>query len=462
MFNHDRLLYRKLILCFGDLAVLSGSLFIALSLRKLQLITLAEFRPHLPIFLPIFFLSIIIFFLFDLYSIKVLKNISHTTYLLFLAVSLNTLLSISFLYIFIQFFALTPKTVLLLFAFFDFFLTLVWRFLFFDLFFSRYHHPKKVLLIGSSEANENIQKIAASAHGADYVIVGFVSVEKERSASPYANLPYLGQCQDIQKIIRGNRVQELVIAFDYRNFPELVREFSDSLALGVKIFEWPIFYEEVFQKVPTNHIDHFWFIGNLNESDKRFYERVKRFFDIMIALVGTLILGLFTPFIALGIKMTSPGPVFYKQKRTGLNGKDFWLVKFRTMKIDAERNGAQWSGKNDPRVTRFGRFLRKTRLDEMPQFLNILKGDMSLVGPRPERPEFMAILNQKIPFYYKRHIVRPGATGFAQIMFPYAASIEDSIEKVGYDLYYIKNRSLFLYFKIILRTVRVMMMFKGR
>lgn len=462
MFTSDRLFYRKIFLCSGDLAIMLGSLFLALSVRKLELATPEEFRLHLSLFLPVFFLFLIIFFLFDLYNLKVLKNIYRTTYSLFLAVTLGALLSISLLYVFTQFFSLTPKTILFLFIFFDFFLTLVWRFLYHDLFFARYRYSKKIILIGSPETNGNIDKIVTSAEGIDYKIVGFVSADSSQVMSPYPRIPYLGQCRNIQNIIRNHHIDELIVAFDYRAHPDFVRELSDSLALGVKIFEWPIFYEDVFQKVPTNHIDHFWFLYNISESSKRLYERMKRFFDILIASVGTIFFFIITPLLTLGIKLTSRGPVFYRQKRIGMGGKEFILIKFRTMVADAEKNGAIWSEKDDGRITSFGKFLRKTRLDEMPQFLNILKGDMSLVGPRPERPEFMAILNQKIPFYYKRSIVRPGATGFAQIMYPYAASIEDSIEKVGYDLYYIKNRSLFLYFKIILRTIKVMLMFKGR
>lgn len=462
MFYNDRLFYRKVLLCLGDLVILLGSLFISLSVRQMKIVPPEEFRLHLYLFLPVFLISIIVFFLFDLYNLKILKNIYRTTYLLFLAILLNSLLAISFLYIFTQFFSLTPKTILFLFVFFNFFLTLVWRFLYYDLFFAHYRYTKKVLLIGSPQTNGSIDKIVTGADGVDYRIIGFVSAIDEEKSSPYPSIPYLGQCRDIQKIIKENRVDELIVAFDYRQHPDFVRELSDSLALGVKIFEWPIFYEDVFQKVPTNHIDHFWFIYNISESNKRLYERIKRFFDVLIATTGTLFLFFITPLVALGTKLTSEGPIFYKQKRIGLNGKDFVLVKFRTMVNDAEKDGAKWSKKNDDRITKFGQFLRKTRLDEIPQFINIFKGDMSLVGPRPERPEFLPILNQKIPFYYKRNIVRPGVTGFAQIMYPYAASIEDSIEKVGYDLYYIKNRSLFLYFKIILRTIKVMLMFKGR
>ncbi len=459
---NDRLFYRKIILGLGDLAILLGSLFIALSVRKLQLVSMAEYKIHLPVFLPVFLFSIIVFFLFDLYNLKVLKNINRTTYLLFLAVLLNSILAVNFLYLFTQFFSLTPKTILMLFVFFNFFLTLVWRFLYYDFFFSRYHYTKKILLIGSTETNKNIQKIVANSGLVDYKIIGFVSSTQQENSSPYSSIPYLGQYGDLQKIIQENRVDELIIAFDYRNNHAFVKELSDSLNFGVKIFEWPIFFEQVFQKVPTNQIDHFWFIYNFGDSDKKLHERIKRFSDILLSILGIILLAVLYPFVALAIKLDSRGPIFYKQKRMGLHGKLFTLIKFRTMQKEAEKNGAQWASKGDARVTRIGNFLRKTRLDETPQVINILKGEMSLVGPRPERPEFLETLSEKIPFYYKRNMVLPGLTGFAQIMHPYAATIEDSLEKVGYDLYYIKNRSLFLYLKIVLLTIRTAISCKGR
>ena len=164
---------------------------------------------------------------------------------------------------------------------------------------------------------------------------------------------------------------------------------------------------------------------------------------------------------AVAVRLDSPGPVIYRQRRVGLKNKDFTLYKFRSMRLDAEKDGAVWAAKNDPRVTKVGGFIRKVRLDELPQLVNVIKGDMSFVGPRPERPEFVAALSEKIPYYYIRHTVKPGITGWAQVSYPYGASVEDSRMKLEYDLYYIKRMSLFFDFKVFLRTVGVILFPSG-
>ena len=179
-------------------------------------------------------------------------------------------------------------------------------------------------------------------------------------------------------------------------------------------------------------------------------------------LFGLLLFAVFLPFILIGNLFGNRGSLFYKQERVGTNGKHFKIVKLRSMIPNAEKNGAVWAKKNDKRVTTFGKFLRNTRLDEMPQFMNILKGDMSLIGPRPERPEFVKDLEKKIPFYAIRHVVRPGLTGWAQVNYPYANTIEEQEIKLRYDLYYIKERSAFLDFKIFIKTFTTILYFKGQ
>jgi len=462
MFYSDRLLMRKMVLLAGDVGLFFFSLFLALSIRQIRVVELGYYQSNLQVFWPIFVMSVVVYFLFDLYNIKMLQKIYRSVYFLFLAVIINVLLAVSFWYIFYPKAEITPKTVLFLWGSLVFLLTVVWRFLYHDLFFNNARYQKRIVIVGGDEQSEELLRIANPPKGADYKIVGYVAQDENQSNADFTNIAYLGNFRNLQNIIREQRVEELIIAFDYRQNREFVKELSDSLSLGVKIFEWPVFFEQVFQKVPTNQIDHFWFIYSFGETDNRLYERIKRFLDILIALVGLVgLLGLL-PFIFLIVKLTSRGPIFYRQQRMGINGKPFVLVKFRTMEDMAEKNGAQWASKNDARVTKVGKFLRKTRLDEIPQFWNILKGEMSLVGPRPERPEFLETLSEKIPFYYKRNMVLPGLTGFAQIMYPYAATIEDSLEKVGYDLFYIKNRSLFLYLKIVLLTVRTAVSLKGQ
>lgn len=461
MLYSDRVFQKKVILVLGDVGIFFLSLVLALSMRQQRFVSADQFFGHLNLFVPIFVVSLGVYFLFDLYNLRVLKSISRLTYLLIAASIANSVIATSFLYVFSIFSPYSPRTVLLLFTILVFFLTLAWRFMFWDIFFAGFRYVRRVIIVGADRVEENLSRIVSGDYGIDYRIVGFVSVDERVARSPLAGVPYLGSSDRLRDIIGASSVNEIVVAFEFRSHPELVKELSESVSLGVRIYEWPAFYEQVFQKIPANHIDHFWFIGNLDETDKRLYERSKRVIDVVAALVGIVVLGIVIPLVALGTKLTSPGPLFFRQRRIGLGGKTFLLTKFRTMRTDAEKDGAVWASKNDSRITSFGRFLRRTRLDELPQFLNILTGDMSLVGPRPERPEFIGILDEKIPFYSRRNMVRPGITGFAQIMYPYAASVEDSLEKVGYDLYYIKHRSLFLYFKILLRTVRVVLLMRG-
>jgi lipopolysaccharide/colanic/teichoic acid biosynthesis glycosyltransferase len=184
--------------------------------------------------------------------------------------------------------------------------------------------------------------------------------------------------------------------------------------------------------------------------------------DIGFGIIFGLIALILSPFIVLGIRLGGPGDIFYRQKRVGKDGKEFGMVKFRTMVPDAEKDGVQWAQKDDPRITKFGKFLRLTRLDELPQLINVLKGEMSFIGPRPERPEFVKTLSKEIPHYNLRHLIRPGITGWAQINYPYGSSEEDVAKKLRYDLYYLKGRSFLLDVEVVLKTISVVFSRKGR
>ena len=213
------------------------------------------------------------------------------------------------------------------------------------------------------------------------------------------------------------------------------------------------FYEKITGKVLINLLGRNWFLENITQENQEWFIISKRIIDILLALFFGLIALLILPFIALAIKLESKGPLIYKQSRVGLNNKIFTLYKFRSMTKNAEVGGIQWAKKNDDRITRVGKFIRKTRIDEIPQFVNIIKGDMSFVGPRPERPGFVTTLKEEIPFYNERHLVKPGLTGWAQINFPYGASVSDAKQKLQYDLFYIKNESIALDISIILKTI---------
>ncbi|MGB9598661.1 MAG: sugar transferase, partial [Minisyncoccales bacterium] len=228
------------------------------------------------------------------------------------------------------------------------------------------------------------------------------------------------------------------------------------------ILNFENFYENLAEKIPIYLINETWFLENLAKIKKNFYQFFKRLIDIVLALI------LFVPFslllapIALAIKLDSRGPIFYRQKRVGKEGKEFWLLKFRSMKEGAEKISGLKSDGKDERLTRLGSFLRKSYLDELPQIINILKGKMSFVGPRPERPEYVKALKEKIPFYEMRLLVLPGISGWAQLKMEKDASVEDAPEKLQYDLYYIKNRSLILDLAIAVKTIMILLGRKGR
>lgn len=233
---------------------------------------------------------------------------------------------------------------------------------------------------------------------------------------------------------------------------------------GIPIYRLPDAYETFWYKLPSSLLQDRWiaFSDGFNLMSGYFSIRLKRAFDIILALFLLILCSPLLLLVALLIKLDSPGPIFYSQPRSGFYGKTFRVYKFRSMYQDAEKRGAQWATQRDPRITRVGHWLRLLRIDELPQIWNVLKGEMSLIGPRPERPEFDIQLQEVIPYYEVRYLVRPGITGWAQVMYPYGASIEDAYEKLAYDLYYIKNYSLWLDLAIVFKTIRVVLLGKGR
>jgi exopolysaccharide biosynthesis polyprenyl glycosylphosphotransferase len=229
----------------------------------------------------------------------------------------------------------------------------------------------------------------------------------------------------------------------------------------VKVTDFKRFIETVAGKVPIDYLNAGWFFEELSTIDKRYYWYVKRAIDVLLSLFGICVTLPFLPFVALLIKIDSPGPVFYSQSRIGRDNKPFRLWKLRTMVRDADKDNVHWTTNNDARITLVGKFLRKIRLDEVPQLFNILKGDMTLIGPRPEAVSLVELYKKEIPYYLERHMVTPGITGWAQINYPYGNSVEDAREKLKYDYYYIKNRSIVLDANIFLRTIRIVLTGKG-
>lgn len=244
----------------------------------------------------------------------------------------------------------------------------------------------------------------------------------------------------------------------------LVNRISELRFRGMKVFSYSAFYERYWSRIPVMQLSKTWFLqaSGFERIHDRVGLRFQRVLDVLVSAVGMVLLSPLLVLLALLVRLTSPGVAIYKQQRIGLNGRVFTLYKFRSMVVDAERDGPVWSQQDDPRITSFGTFLRATRLDELPQLLNIFKGQMSLIGPRPERPEFVAELRIRIPHYDLRHLVAPGLTGWAQVMYSYTSSIDEAARKLEYDLYYIKNHSIQLDFAILIKTVIMVFRRMGR
>ena len=356
--------------------------------------------------------------------------------------------------------------------------TLGWRSLY-ALTLANQRFTRRILIVGAGWAGRTIAQALRQHADSTYQVVGFIdddprkqdtAVQPAASASDpdddpqLAALRVLGDHTSLPALMVEHQVSTLVLAVTHDIDAQLFATLMDCLALGVEIIPMPLLYEELTGRVPVEHVGDNWYVALPlhHPGTGGLWPLMKRLFDIVASTLGLLPLALLLPFIALAIITDSPGPVFYAQERVGKAGRIFRLYKFRTMVIDAEKNGAAWAQENDPRVTCVGRVLRRTHLDELPQLYNILRGDMSMVGPRPERPEFVAQLENEIPFYRLRHAVRPGAAGWALIHQGYGASKEDALLKLQYDLYYIKHQSLWLDAEILLKTVLTMLSLRGR
>lgn len=330
---------------------------------------------------------------------------------------------------------------------------------------SRAPFRRRALIVGAGWAGRTIAQAMRENLGLGYHLVGFVDDDPSKQGQVIGDLPVLGTCRDLATLVRANGVAEVILAITHDVDGELLQILMDCQEQGIAITPMTTLYEELTGRVPVEHIGDNWYIAlPLNHAATGgFYPLLKRGMDIAVATVGLLIFAVFLPFIVLALYLDSPGLIFYTQERVGRGGRIYRVLKLRTMVPQAERDGqAIWAQPNDPRVTRVGRVLRWMHLDELPQFVNILKGEMSAVGPRPERPEFVAELEKRIPFYRARHAVKPGMAGWALIYYGYAGSVEDALVRLQYDLYYIKHQSIWLDLFILIRTVWSMLTLKGR
>ena len=420
-----------------DIGLLCLSLWLMLKLR-FGADALLQWPRHFHAFSFIFPLWLISFYIFGLYDLSSAKNNLPFYSSLLKATILNGFLSITLLYLFPNFFIVTPKTNLFLSLLFFAVLFTLWR-QFYNIAIKSPTLGREIIIIGKTPRTLELKEKIDNNPQFGYKVISIIDPEKE-----------------ILNLEKNQNLYTVVTALNLNHYPALAKKLYKYLS-HFNFESFADFYEKITGKVPLSQIDEIWFLDNLKEREMIIYGKVERLFDILAGLILGIVTILIFPFAALAIKLESPGPIFYKQTRLGKNEKDFELIKFRSMRKDAEKNGAVWAKKNDSRITNIGKILRKSLIDELPQFINILKGEIGLIGPRPERPEFIKDLEKEIPFYHIRHLIKPGLTGWAQVNFKYGNTTSDALEKLQYELYYIKNRSLFLDIKIILKTINILL-----
>lgn len=326
-------------------------------------------------------------------------------------------------------------------------------------------HPgigERILIVGSGNEAVEVAREVLDRPDAGYRIAGFVGTDTELLGKSLINPRVIALTSELDQVVDREGIDRIVVAMGERRgqlpTDELLRL---SLTGKVSIEEGASFYERVTGRVSLNMIRPSWLIFSGRGRQARLSGILRNTVHRLIALIGGILSLPIALLTAVLIKLDSPGPILYRQERVGKNGRPFNLMKFRSMRVDAEKAGPIWASKDDDRVTRLGRIIRKIRVDEIPQFWNILKGDMNFVGPRPERPHFVAQLALQIPYYEQRHLIPPGLTGWAQIKYPYGASIEDARQKLQYDLFYIKNQSLILDAIVMFETIKIILFGRG-
>ena len=396
--------------------------------------------------------------IFEMYNLKVASN----KYLIFRSTVITVLFTTLF-YVFTPVISPVLPMNRLQLAYFSltiFFSIFINRILYIQLIFSP-RFLKNILLI--AEVNQLESLIDAIQNKSANRIVAYVS-DAPMEGNDTAVFSAIDNA-NLEDIVKEEGINEIVVSSNALKFmtPALNIQLIGLFEKGLAIRSSNNFIEEENHRISETQLtsDFYNYFTFSKSHQNNFYLAFRRFLDVFFSLFGILIFVVLIPFVFIANLFSNKGKLLYTQKRVGKRGKKFRIIKFRSMVVNAEENGAEWAQKNDIRVTPFGRTLRKLRLDEIPQFINVLKGEMSLIGPRPERPEFVKLLEKELPFYAIRHVVKPGLTGWAQVMYPYAHSVEDQHKKLMYDLYYIKEQNLLMDLEIVIKTISTILFFRG-
>lgn len=456
---------RLAILLIGDFLVAAVALFLALYIwaagdawMEFSLEFIAD-RPPFWYFLLPFFWILLLVELYDVHRASIRRETLK-------GIGLATLIY-ALIYLLIYFTSAPnslPRRGVSVFIVFAAGFTVLWRLAYIRMF-TAPHLLRRVLIIGAGKAGKTLVEVITEQWPPPFFTVGLVDDDPAKLGKNVGNYPILGNSKDLIDIIHEYQVTDLVLAISGQMNGDMFQAILTAQEMGVNLSPMPQVYEELLTRVPIFLLEAEWIVRSFVEKThtSTLYQLTKSLIDFTGGLIGTSIMIGFYPFISLAIILESGFPVLFTQERLGRGGQPYKMVKFRTMERDAERDGeARMAEENDDRVTKFGWFLRRTHLDELPQFINVLRGEMSLVGPRAERPQMVENFQKEIPFYRARLLVKPGITGWAQINFGYAGTVKETAVKLEYDLYYIEHRNLIMDISIILRTVGTVLGFKGQ
>ena len=457
---HFEISERKILLRILDVLSVLGGLYIIQQFLDFDYLTIDKVNA-VPIAILIIYISIF-GTIFEIYDLQKSSKIDITFRNIILMASTTVLF-----YLLTPFFTpLLPENRLQIIYFYLTIIVVIfiWRIAYVT-FITSPRFYKRVLLVGEISNIENIVK-PLNDSDPNYKIVGFINCES--SNQDPIKFKGLKEFQPIElmNVIKEYKVSEILVAsYDSETITsDIYHDLITLLERGFTIREYTQVYEEITYRVPIQFVgkDFYKYFPFSRSNQNKLYLFFHRFFDVVFSVFGLLFGLLICPFIIIGNAIANQGPLLYSQERIGKNGKVFQIIKLRSMIINAEKGGIKWAQRDDARVTTFGKFLRRTRLDEIPQFINVLKGEMSIIGPRPERPFFVNELSRIIPFYETRHIIKPGLTGWAQVKTRYGSSVDDSLIKLQYDLFYIKHRSFFLDVNIIVKTLSTILYYRGQ
>jgi len=447
---------RQVALLLADIVLLYAALLLALIIRRGEFPSIWSMQEHLRYFTVIFVGWILVFYTIGMYRLELPFDNLDFVKRLGIGALIAGLASAAYFYI-LPDTSIEPKTVLLIFIILYSAIFLGWRYAYSR---TRRHGRQRIGVgfIGFGPDSRNMARELKLRPALGYD-ARFAYEENQGVTDP--ELPVIHAAPMIRLFVEDSDANLLVISGDRELDAELCRELYGLLDRRVRFIRLPDFYELILRRVPVGSINETWFLENIDLKAKVPYEAVKRVTDIFLAILVFIVTSWLWPLVALGIKLESRGPVFFSQKRLGRFDRPFTMVKFRTMRV--EGNDQSPTGLGDSRITGLGRFIRATRIDELPQILNIIRGEMSFVGPRPERPELATELERAIPYYRQRHLVKPGITGWDQVSGEYhSPSIEDTNKKLQYDLYYLKNMSLYLDISIFFKTIVTVVQREGR